>query len=69
MIIYIFNFDPIFMIGKFLVDSLFASVIPPHHVDVSLDLFEEGLSSDIFICRKNPTHRFPGDSVTVKRER
>ena len=36
------------MIGKFLVDRLFASVIPPHRVDVSLDLFEEGLSSRIF---------------------
>ena len=36
------------MIGKFLVDSLFASVIPPHRVDVSLDLFEEGLSSSFW---------------------
>ena len=57
------------MIGKFLVDSLFASVIPPHRVDVSLDLFEEGLSSRIFFCRINATHRFAGDRVTVKRER
>ena len=57
------------MIGKFLVDRLFASVIPPHRVDVSLDLFEEGLSSRIFFGRINATHRFAGDRVTVKRER
>ena len=57
------------MIGKFLVDRLFASVIPPHRVDVSLDLFEEGLSSCIFFGRINATHRFAGDRVTVKRER
>ena len=31
------------MIGKFLIDSLFAYVVPPYRVDVSLDFFEEGL--------------------------
>ena len=57
------------MIGKFLIDSLFASVVPPpHRVDVSLDFFEEGLSSRIFVCLINATHRFAGDCVTVKEK-
>ena len=56
------------MIGKFLIDSLFASVVPPHRVDVSLDFFEEGLSSRIFFCLINAMHRFARDRVTVKEK-
>ena len=61
-------FGPIFMIGKFLIDSLFASVVPPHRVDVSVDFFEEGLSSCIFFLTHKRHASFCRGSCTVKEK-